>query len=60
MSAGRMSLIGEALNLYNKANLSGHSGDLTSAAFGEPTSRATQVFGSGGPPASQLALRVSF
>jgi len=43
-----LSLIGEVFNLYNKANLTGYSGDLTSAAFGQPTSRATQVFGSGG------------
>jgi Carboxypeptidase regulatory-like domain len=56
----RLSVIGEAFNLYNKANLNGYSGDLTSAAFGQPTSRATQVFGSGGPRAFQLALRVSF
>jgi hypothetical protein len=56
----RLSLIGEAFNLYNKANLSGHSGDLTSAAFGQPTSRVTQVFGSGGPRAFQLAMRVTF
>jgi hypothetical protein len=56
----RLSLIGEVFNLYNKANLTGYSGDLTSAAFGQPTSRATQVFGSGGPRAFQLAMRVSF
>ena len=53
-----MSLIGEVFNLYNKANLTGYSGDLTSSAFGQPTSRATQVFGSGGPRAFQLAMRV--
>jgi hypothetical protein len=46
----RLSLIGEVFNVYNKANLTGYSGDLTSAAFGQPTSRATQVFGSGGTP----------
>jgi hypothetical protein len=57
---GRLSLIGEVFNLYNKANLTGYSGDLTSAAFGQPISRATQVFGSGGPRAFQLAMRVSF
>jgi hypothetical protein len=56
----RLSLIGEVFNLYNNANLTGFSGDLTSAAFGQPTARATQVFGSGGPRAFQLALRVSF
>ena len=56
----RLSLIGEVFNLYNKANLSGHSGNLASAAFGQPTSRATQIFGSGGPRAFQVAMRVSF
>jgi hypothetical protein len=56
----RVTLIGEVFNLYNKANLTGYSGDLTSAAFGQPTSRATQVFGSGGPRAFQVAMRVSF
>jgi hypothetical protein len=56
----RLSLIGEVFNLYNSANLTGHGGDLTSPAFGQPTARATQVFGSGGPRAFQLALRMSF
>jgi hypothetical protein len=56
----RLSLISEVFNLYNKANLSGYSGDLTSSAFGQPTGRATHVFGSGGPRAFQLAMRVSF
>jgi hypothetical protein len=52
-------LIGEAFNVYNAANLSGYSGNLTTT-FGQPTSRATQVFGSGGPRAFQLGMRVSF
>jgi hypothetical protein len=56
----RVSLIGEVFNLYNKANLTGYSGDLTSAGFGQPTSKATQVFGSGGPRAFQLAMRLTF
>jgi hypothetical protein len=56
----RLSLIGEVFNMYNAANLSGYSGDLTSAAFGQPTTRFTQLFGSGGPRAFQLATRVSF
>jgi hypothetical protein len=37
----RLSLIGEVFNGYNAANLSGYSGNLTSAAFGQPTSRFT-------------------
>lgn len=57
----RLVLIGEVFNLYNKSNLTGYSGDLTnSATFGQPTGRETQVFGSGGPRAFQLAMRVSF
>ena len=56
----RLLIIGEVFNLYNAANLSGHSGNLTSAAFGQPTTRAIQTFGSGGPRAFQLATRLSF
>jgi hypothetical protein len=56
----RLSLIGEVFNLYNAANLSGYSTDLTSPAFGQPNARFTQLFGSGGPRAFQLAGRISF
>jgi hypothetical protein len=57
----RLLLIGEAFNIYNAANLSDFSGDLVSdGLFGQPTSRATQVFGSGGPRAFQLGARISF
>jgi hypothetical protein len=56
----RMTLIGEVFNLFNIANLSGRSGDLLGAGFGQATSRVTQVFGSGGPRAFQIAARVSF
>lgn len=56
----RLSLIGEAFNLFNIANLSGRSGNLLAPGFGQPTSRVTQVFGSGGPRSFQLAARVSF
>jgi hypothetical protein len=55
-----LTLIGEAFNLFNIANLSVRSGDLLSPGFGQPTSRVTQVFGSGGPRAFQLGARVSF
>jgi hypothetical protein len=55
-----MTLIGEAFNLYNAANLSGYTTDLTSAAFGQPNARFTQLFGSSGPRAFQLAGRFSF
>jgi len=56
----RMTLIGEAFNLFNIGNLSGRSGNLLGAGFEQPTSRVTQVFGSGGPRAFQIAARVSF
>jgi hypothetical protein len=56
----RLLLIGEAFNIYNAANLSDYSGDLTRVAFGLPTRRFDQVFGSGGPRAFQLGMRVSF
>jgi hypothetical protein len=56
----RVSLIGEAFNVYNASNLSDYSGDLTTGAFGQPTGRVSQVFGSGGPRAFQVAMRVSF
>jgi hypothetical protein len=56
----RLSLIGEVFNLFNIANLDGYTGNLQSGSFGTPTTRANQVFGSGGPRAFQLAARISF
>jgi hypothetical protein len=56
----RLILIGEVFNLFNIANLSGHSTDLLAPAFSQPTSRLTQVFGSGGPRSFQLATRIEF
>jgi hypothetical protein len=56
----RLSLFGEVFNLLNTANLVGYNGNLSSASFGQPTGRFTQVFGSGGPRAVQLGARVSF
>jgi hypothetical protein len=53
--------MGEAFNLFNIANLSGYSGNLSNpATFGQPTRRFDQVFGSGGPRAFQFAARISF
>lgn len=56
----RLSLIGEVFNLYNAANLSGYSTDLSNPAFGQPNARFTQLFGSGGPRSFQLASRIAF
>jgi hypothetical protein len=57
----RLLLLGEVFNLFNIANLSGYGGDLQqTSSFGQPGSRETQVFGSGGPRAFQFAIRFSF
>ena len=57
----RVVLLAEVFNLFNTANLTGYSGDLAQpGTFGQPSSLATQVFGSGGPRVSQLAARISF
>ncbi|HEX8068829.1 MAG TPA: TonB-dependent receptor [Pyrinomonadaceae bacterium] len=57
----KLTLIGEAFNLFNVANLSGYSGNLANpATFGQPARRFDQVFGSGGPRAFQFGARLSF
>jgi hypothetical protein len=53
-------LIGEVFNAFNISNLSGYSNNLIVAGFGQPKSRVTQVFGSGGPRAFQFGARISF
>jgi hypothetical protein len=56
-----LNVFGEVFNFLNIANLTGHGTDLLQrSAFGQPANRATQVFGSGGPRAFQLAARFSF
>ena len=57
----RLVLIGEVFNLLNTANLVQFSGNIANtAAFGQPSARFSQVFGSGGPRAFQLGARLSF
>lgn len=56
----KLQAVGEVFNLFNVANLGGFSGDLSSARFGQPTSRMANVFGTGGPRAFQFAARFSF
>jgi hypothetical protein len=62
----RLALYGEFFNLLNIANLSGYNFTLDTVktpqtfAFGQPTGRVNQVFGSGGPRAEQLGVRFSF
>ncbi len=50
----------EGFNVFNVANLGGYSNNLLNPAFGEPTSRAGNIFGTGGPRAFQVGSRFSF
>ncbi len=63
----RLSLFAEGFNVFNIANLGGYNLNLDQVtpgnqtfSFGQPTSRASQVFGSGGPRAFQLGARFQF
>lgn len=56
-----LNVFGEVFNVLNIANLTSYGTNLLEpSAFGQPASRATQVFGSGGPRAFQFAARLSF
>lgn len=61
-----LAVFGEMFNIFNVANLSDFNFTINSvgegggAAFGQPTQRQSQVFGSGGPRAVQLGARISF
>lgn len=56
----------EGFNIFNIANLGGYNFNVDQVqptqtfAFGQPTNRASQVFGSGGPRAFQLGGRFQF
>lgn len=56
----QLQIIGEVFNLFNISNLGGFSGNLASPNFGQATSRAGGVFGTGGPRAFQVAARFTF
>jgi len=57
----RLTVFGEVFNLFNIANLAGYGGNIAnSAQFGYPGERFSQIFGSGGPRAFQLGMRVNF
>jgi hypothetical protein len=58
--ARTLALIGEVFNLFNIANLSGYNNVLNQPNYGLPSTRAGQVFGSGGPRAFQFATRFQF
>src|SRR5437667_3485342 len=58
--SGTLSLIGEVFNVFNIASLSGYNNMLNQVNYGQPSARAGQVFGSGGPRAFQFATRLQF
>jgi hypothetical protein len=60
-SSVKLAVFVEGFNVFNVANLGGYSFNLSnSATFGQPTNRASQVFGSGGPRAFQIGGRLTF
>jgi hypothetical protein len=65
----KMAIFTEMFNAFNISNLTGYSTTLDTAsanpatqtfAFGQPTSRQGQTFGSGGSRALQVGARISF
>ncbi|MFN7947384.1 MAG: carboxypeptidase-like regulatory domain-containing protein [Blastocatellia bacterium] len=57
----QLQLIGEVFNLFNFANHAGYGGDLRNpTTFGQASTYATGVFGTGGPRAFQFAARFQF
>ena len=54
-----LELIAEVFNMFNISNLSGFNGRLD-PSFGQPTAKAGQAFGFGGPRAWQFAGRIKF
>jgi hypothetical protein len=55
-----LTLIAEVYNLFNVANVTGYGNILNQMNYGQPSARAGQVFGSGGPRAFQFATRFQF
>ncbi len=57
----KLNVFGEVFNAFNFANLGGFAFNLLDpGGFGKATTRAGQVFGSGGPRAFQFGARLSF
>ena len=52
-------IFGEVFNLFNFANLRGYVDNLTAPSFGQPSSRTSNIFGTGGPRAFQFGCRLS-
>ncbi len=54
-------LIGEVFNIFNVSNLTNFNYNLASpATFGKANQRVGQTFGTGGPRAAQVAVRLGF
>src|SRR5581483_7916589 len=54
-------LIGEVFNLFNVSNLTNFNYNLASpSTFGKANQRVGQTFGTGGPRAAQVAVRLGF
>jgi hypothetical protein len=61
----KFNILAEMFNAFNLSNLSGFSFQLdpvtsTAPAFGQPTQRINQTFGSAGPRAVQVGARITF
>jgi hypothetical protein len=58
---GDLRVIGEMFNVFNTSNLTNFNFNLVNTAtFGQANQRVGQTFGSGGPRAAQLAVRIGF
>src|SRR5262249_19810183 len=55
----KLELIATVFNLFNISNLQGFNGRLNDS-FGQPTAKAGQAFGYGGPRAFEFAARFKF
>jgi len=55
-----LSLIAEVFNVFNIANVTGYSSVLNQVNYGQASTRAGQVYGSGGPRAFQFATHFEF
>lgn len=55
-----LNLAVEGFNMFNISNLTNFNAILNQPAFGQPTDRVNQVFGSGGPRAFQISARLRF
>ncbi len=60
-SSVKVAVFVEGFNVFNVENFGGYSFNLSNTAtFGQPTNKASQVFGSGGPRAFQICGRLTF